>query len=190
VNVLKLKRNSAPLPKRLPLSVSRSEMLVAGSDREFRRLIYRLLLNAARLEAIREAIARRIGVTGTQYVMLMSVLYLQGNEGISIGAVADYLEVTSPHVTSEIRKLVARGLVRKAANPRDRRGVLVRLTPDGRRQLLQIFEFICAVNNQLFDGVTTDEFRVLARFNERFVRNTQATVDWIERNQVRRRRHA
>src|SRR4051812_31995996 len=88
----------------LPLSGTRSEILIDGSDREFRRLIHRMLIGQARLDAIRESIAARIGVSGTQYTMLMSVLHLQGAAGVSIGTLADYLEVTGPHVTGIIGK--------------------------------------------------------------------------------------
>ena len=86
----------------LPLSVTRPEILIDGSDREFRRLIHRMLIGAARVEVVRESIAARIGVSGTQYTMLMSVLHLQGPGGISISALADYREVTGPHVTGVV----------------------------------------------------------------------------------------
>src|SRR5437660_1757106 len=132
----------------LPLSISRPEILVGGSDREFRRLIHRMLIGWTRLDAIRDAIAARIGVSGTQYTMLMSVLHLQGDGGVSIGALADYLKVTGPHVTGVIGKLAALGLVRKTVNPKDRRGVLVRLTPSGRRRLLKTFGFIREVKDR------------------------------------------
>ena len=165
----------------LPLSVTRPEILVDGSDREFRRLIHRMLIGQARLDAIRESIAARIGVNGTQYTMLMSVLHLQGSAGVSITMLADYLEVTGPHVTGVIGKLAAGGFVRKAANPKDGRGVLVKLSPAGRKKLLQAFEFIAAVNDRLFEGVGREEYRAVASFNAKFIRNTQATLDWIGR---------
>jgi DNA-binding MarR family transcriptional regulator len=165
----------------LPLSVTRPEILVDGSDREFRRLIHRMLIGSARLEVVRESIAARIGVSGTQYTMLISVLHLQGSSGISISALAEYLEVTGPHVTGVVGKLVAHGFLRKAVNPKDRRGVLVRLTPMGRKRLLQAFDFISSVNDRLFEGVDRDEYRAVASFNARFIRNTQATLDWIDR---------
>ena len=165
----------------LPLSVTRPEILIDGSDREFRRLIHRMLIGQARLAAVRECIAERIGVSGTQYTMLMSVLHLQGNVGVSITALADYLEVTGPHVTRIVGKLVAGGFVRKAVNPKDRRGVLVKLTPAGRKKLLQAFAFISAVNDRLFEGVGREEYRAVASFNAKFIRNTKATLDWIDR---------
>src|SRR5438067_549284 len=182
--VVRLKRTvpaAEPASAPLPLSISRAELLADGSDREFRRLIHRMLIGSARLAAIRDIIAARIGVSGTQYTMLMSVLHLQGAAGISIGGLADYLEVTGPHVTGVIGKLAALGFVRKAVNPKDRRGVLVRLTPQGRRRLLAAFDFICNVNDRLFDGVTRDDYRAVAEFNAKFIRNTQSTLDWIDR---------
>jgi DNA-binding MarR family transcriptional regulator len=183
--VLRFKR-PVPAPDQaaaeaLPLSVTRPEILIDGSDREFRRLIHRMLIGQARLATVRECIAERIGVSGTQYTMLMSVLHLQGTAGVSIGALADYLEVTGPHVTGIVGKLVAGGFVRKAVNPKDRRGVLVKLTPAGRKKLLQAFAFICAVNDRLFEGVGREEYRAVANFNAKFIRNTKATLDWIDR---------
>jgi DNA-binding MarR family transcriptional regulator len=183
--VLRFKR-PVPAPdaaaaEALPLSVTRPEILIDGSDREFRRLIHRMLIGQARLDVVRECIAGRIGVSGTQYTMLMSVLHLQGTAGVSITALADYLEVTGPHVTGIIGKLVAGGFVRKAVNPKDRRGVLVKLTPAGRKKLLQAFAFISAVNDRLFEGVGREEYRAVASFNAKFIRNTQATLDWIDR---------
>lgn len=183
--VLRFKR-PVPTPDQaaaeaLPLSVTRPEILIDGSDREFRRLIHRMLIGQARLAAVRECIADRIGVSGTQYTMLMSVLHLQGTTGVSISALADYLEVTGPHVTGIIGKLVAGNFVRKAVNPKDRRGVLVKLTPAGRKKLLQAFAFISAVNDRLFEGVGREEYRAVASFNGKFIRNTKATLDWIDR---------
>jgi DNA-binding MarR family transcriptional regulator len=183
--VLRFKR-PVPAPDQaaaeaLPLSVTRPEILIDGSDGEFRRLIHRMLIGQARLAAVRECIAGRIGVSGTQYTMLMSVLHLQGTTGVSITALAGYLEVTGPHVTGIIGTLVAGGFVRKAVNPKDRRGVLVKLTPAGRKKLLQAFAFISAVNDRLFEGVGREEYRAVASFNAKFIRNTKATLDWIGR---------
>ena len=174
-------KNEAAAPPALPLSVTRPEILVDGSDREFRRLIHRMLIGSARLAAVRECIAARIGVSGTQYTMLMSVLHLQGSAGISITGLADYLEVTGPHVTGVIGKLAARGFVRKAMNPKDRRGVLVRLTPMGRKRLLRAFDFIASVNDRLFEDVGREEYRAVGNFHARFIGNTKATLDWIDR---------
>lgn len=167
----------------LPLSVSRPSVLIDGSDHEFRRLIHRMILNEARLVDIRKSIAKKVGVSGAQYTMLMAVLRLQGESGIAIGGLAEFLEVSGPHVTGEVRKLVAKGYVRKNANPKDKRGVLISLTRQGRSRLLAAFAFIRSVNDILFDGVTADEFRTLVRFNQKFMKNSGLALDWIEREE-------
>jgi MarR family transcriptional regulator, organic hydroperoxide resistance regulator len=167
----------------LPLSVSLPAVLIEGSDYEFRRLIHRMILNEGRLVAIRKSFARKVGVTGAQYTMMMALLRLQGNAGIAIGALADFLEVTGPHVTGEVRKLVAKGYVRKNANPRDKRGVLISLTRQGKSRLLSAFAFIRSVNDILFQGVTAEEFRTIVRFNQKFMKNTALALDGIEREE-------
>ena len=166
-----------------PLSVSRPAVLIEGSDQEFRRLIHRMILNEGRLVEIRKSFAKKIGVTGAQYTMMMALLRLQGETGIAIGALADFLEVTGPHVTGEVRKLVAKGYVKKNANPKDGRGVLISLTRHGKSRLLSAFSFIRSVNDILFDGVTAEEFRMIVRFNQKFMKNTALALDGIEREE-------
>jgi DNA-binding MarR family transcriptional regulator len=48
--------------------------------------------------------------------------------------------VTSGTMTNRVDRLVARGLVERLPDPRDRRGVLVRLTPEGRASVDTAFE--------------------------------------------------
>ena len=170
---------------RLPLSVSQPAMLADGTDREFRRLIYRMLIAEARLIDVRKAIARQVGVTGAQYSVMMAILHLEGEDGISIGGLAEHLEVTGPHITGEVRKLAARGLVRKLANPRDSRGVQVRLSGIGRKRLLDAFAYIRDVNNILFDHVPVQEFRALSRFYEKFIGNTARALAYTRASQSR-----
>jgi DNA-binding MarR family transcriptional regulator len=177
-------RNSEPEDQsgrpELPLSVSLPALLAGGTDREFRRMIYRMIIVESRLVDIRKTIAARVGVSAAQYHMMMAILHLQGQCGISIGALAEYLEVTGPHVTGEIRKLAERGLVRKTVNPEDGRGVLVRLSREGKKRLDRTFPFIRSVNDMLFEGVSSEEFRTLVRFNAKFIHNTGRALKWAE----------
>ncbi len=170
-------------PESFPLSVSLPAVLIEGGDYEFRRLIHRMILNEGRLVEIRKSFARKVGVTGAQYTMMMALLRLQGDTGIAIGALADFLEVTGPHVTGEVRKLAAKGYVRKCANPKDKRGVLISLTRQGKSRLLSAFAFIRSVNDILFQGVTAEEFRTIVRFNQKFMKNTALALDGIEREE-------
>ena len=164
-----------------PLSISRPALLPNHSDAAFRRLIYRMIITQSRLLEIRKRIAMRVGVSGAQYPMLMAILRLGGKSGVSISQLADYLEVTGPHITGEIKRLVAAGYVRKSPNPRDQRGVHVRLSSLGRKRLLAAFDHIRQINDILFDGVSAEEFKVLSRFNQKFMATTSAALEWTEK---------
>ena len=175
----KSKANEAATTKRTPpLSISLEPLLVDGSDAEFRRLIYRMLITQARLDDVRRRIAGQVGVSSAQYPMVMAIFRLEEDEGVTISRLADYLEVTGPHVTGEVRKLVAAGVVSKTINPDDLRSVRVRLSMAGRKRLLASFEYIRQVNDILFCGVSAEEFRVLVEFNGRFMSNTAAALAW------------
>src|SRR5262249_6846119 len=77
-----------------PPSVSRSALLEGGSDHRFRQLVYDLLTLTARMEAVRGHLGRRIGVSGPQYSLMMAVAHLQGDSGVSVGAVAELMHVS------------------------------------------------------------------------------------------------
>ena len=52
---------------------------------------------------------------------------------LSPGALASSMMLSSGGTTARLDRLERAGLVQRAADPHDRRGVLVRLTPEGRR---------------------------------------------------------
>ena len=70
----------------LPATVSRPALLENGSDDRFRQLVYDLLTVSVRMEAAREHLARRLGVSGPQYSILMAIARLQGPHGVRVGA--------------------------------------------------------------------------------------------------------
>ena len=128
----------------LPLTVSRDALLDGGSDRRFRSLVSDLFTISARMEIVREHLARRLGITGPQYSLIVAVAHLQGQAGISVGSMAQSLHVSSAFVASETGKLVRRGFLLKRINPLDRRGVLLSIAPAGRLKLDRISEEIRA----------------------------------------------
>ena len=62
---------------RPPLTVTRSELLAEGSDREFRELVHALLAFQARHEAIRDGHGAFIGLPGPQYTLLIAIHHLE-----------------------------------------------------------------------------------------------------------------
>lgn len=66
-------------------------------------------------------------------------------------------------LTGVLDRLERRGLIERAANPADRRSVLVRLTPEGRTQAARVTEAYAALEQRLPAG---DLRRLLAALDE------------------------
>jgi DNA-binding MarR family transcriptional regulator len=146
----------------LPATASRQALLESGNDDRFRQLVYDLLTISVRMETAREHLARRLGVTGPQYSILMAIARLQGGHGVRVGAVAKALHVTSAFIATETGRLARLGLLSKNPNPKDRRGILLALTPRGQAALVKLGPEIRAVNDDFFRPLDRAAFQALA----------------------------
>lgn len=165
---------------RLPATVSRPGLREGDSDSRFRQLVYDLLTISVRMETVRTSLARRIGITGPQYSVLVAIAQFQGADGVSVGRVAEVLHVSGAFITAETRQLERLGLVIKAINPRDRRGVLLRLTPNGERQMIAISPAIMAINDKFFAPLTRRAFRQFAHSAAGLVDSSREVMQVIE----------
>src|SRR5215471_2142482 len=125
-----------------PRTVSHGALLQAGSDVAFRETLYLMVLTFGRLITCREAFGRALGLTGSQFAVLIGAAYAQGRDGVSIRALADHVQLASTHVTTEVGRLIRKGLLAKAVNPRDRRGVLVTLSQRGEAAVDEVAPFL------------------------------------------------
>src|SRR5215467_10289335 len=102
-----------------PPTVSHAALLVAGNDVAFRETLYLMVLAFSRLTACREAFGRALGLTGSQFAVLFGAAYRQGHDGVSIRQLAEHVRLASTHVTTEVGRLVRKGLLVKPENPHD-----------------------------------------------------------------------
>ena len=158
----KLSRRQPEATAALPATASRQALLEAGSDDRFRQLVYDLLTISVRMETAREHLARRLGVSGPQYSILMAIARLQDRHGVRVGGVAKALHVTSAFIATETGRLARLGLLSKSPNPKDRRGILLALTPRGQAALVKLGPEIRAVNDDFFKPLDRAAFQVLA----------------------------
>src|SRR5215470_17088899 len=154
-----------------PATVTLPAMLIAGSDLSFRETIYRMAFAYSRMASFREAFGRHLALTASQFVVLIGTAYRQGSEGVSIRALSDHTQLAATHVTTEVGRLIDKGLLTKSANTRDRRGVLVRLTPKGEAAIRDINPLLRRVNDRLFHGISRDDFATVSRFLSAFALN-------------------
>ena len=180
------RRTTSPRPRRgvftPPPTVSHPALLVAGSDVAFRETLYLMVLAFSRLTACREAFGRALGLTGSQFAVLFGVAYVQGRDGVSIRRLAEHVQLASTHVTTEVGRLVRRGLLAKSENPRDRRGVLVKLSQRGEAAVDGVAPFLRRVNDRLFDRVSRAQLASLDRFLRAFARNGEVALAEIRRS--------
>jgi DNA-binding MarR family transcriptional regulator len=152
-----------------PLTVSRAELLVNGSDSEFRALVHAMLAFSARLQGVREGFAALVGLTGIQYTILISIRHLQNETEVTVGSVADHLHLSGAFITIETGKLVRSGLISKVQDLRDRRRVCLRITRRGRELLSRLSPVQAPVNNVLFEFLSAEQFRAVAAVMGRVV---------------------
>lgn len=143
-----------------PKTVSRPAMLVNGSDKVFRQMVYDTLAFAARIQEVRSRFGEFIGLPGTQYSILMAIAHQQ-DEGIGVNAIAEHLHLSGAFVTTEINKLVLAGLVEKREHPSDRRRVLLRITEGARARLRELSPVQIQGNDALFDCLDETAFETL-----------------------------
>jgi DNA-binding MarR family transcriptional regulator len=165
----------------MPRTVSHAALLSGGSDEPFRQTLYLMVLAFGRLQTCREAFGRAMSLTGSQFAVLIGTAYRQQTDGVSIRALADHVQLAPTHVTTEVGRLIRKGLLTKRVNARDRRGVLVKLSRRGETALLQVAPFLRDVNDLLFAEVARGDFAVVSRFLRLFARNTERAVAEIER---------
>lgn len=171
-----------------PPTVSHPALLAAGSDVAFRETLYLMVLAFGRLISCREAFGRALGLTGSQFAVLFGVAYRQGRDGVSIRRLAEHVQLASTHVTTEVGRLVHKGLLAKATNQRDRRGVLVKLSQRGEAAVLRVAPFLRRVNDRLFAGVSRRDVAALDRFLRVFAQNGENALAEIRRRERGSRR--
>jgi DNA-binding MarR family transcriptional regulator len=165
-----------------PLTITRRALLVGGSDKEFRRLIYRLVVVEERLRRARDFLARRIGLSGPQYTLLITVAYLQGESGIAVRALAKNLRVSSAFITAQSQRLIERGLLMKRTNPLDSRSTLISVSASGRRRLERLVPELRRINNAFFARVSAQSFRHGMRFLEALLAGSEHVMAYMAKH--------
>jgi DNA-binding MarR family transcriptional regulator len=160
-----------------PLTISRPEMLVDGSDREFRRLVHGLFGFFARHEAVRSGHAARIGLVGIEYTVLISIRHLSAEEGdVNVSRLANHLHLSAAFVTKVTNKLLKSGLIHKTVDPADRRRVKLEVSSKGDDLLAELAPAQRQVNDVQFGCLSANDFRQLLKMTERLIESGDQAI--------------
>jgi MarR family transcriptional regulator, organic hydroperoxide resistance regulator len=146
-----------------PLTVGRSALLHDNSDRSFREFLHSFMVFARRLEAVRDVLAKSIGVTAPQYEILSHLRETPDNVGLTVTAIAERLHCTGPFATTEVGKLQRLGLINKQRDAGDARRIFVTITTACERRFRGIAPLQRQLNDTLFYSVTAQDFRMLRK---------------------------
>jgi DNA-binding MarR family transcriptional regulator len=162
------------------MTVSRPELLLEGSDLAFRHMVHDIMAFAARMQENRARVASYVGLSGQQYTILITIAHHQDQEGFGIIQVAEHLRLSGAFVTIEVNKLVEAGLVRKRANPMDRRRVLLTILPKARELLDRVSRIQRPSHDTIFGGLSADEFRMLRNIIPRLVEGADQSLKLLD----------
>jgi DNA-binding MarR family transcriptional regulator len=155
-------------------------MLFDGDDERFRHVLFLSKLFADRLTMFREAIARVIGLSGNQYVILLATAHSQGHSGVTVRDLARYSLIASTHVTTQAGALIRKGLLRKQPNGQDGRSVLLSLTPQGERAMRAIAPLRRRFNDAFFVGVPRTSLLAMETFFEQVSANSERALPLLQ----------
>ncbi len=84
---------------------------------------------------IADLLGRRIGVTGSQWLLIMAVDGLGEGEGVSVRDVAALLNVDGSFVSAQSKILEEQGILRRSQSAEDKRLVLLAVTELAKQRL-------------------------------------------------------
>jgi DNA-binding MarR family transcriptional regulator len=175
------KRQAAAASYKPPLTISRPDYLRSGSDAAFRETIYALVQSVGRLLTCRDAFGRSLDLTASQFAVLIGVAYQQSRDGVTVKDLSEHIALAPTHVTTEVGRLVLRGLLVKRPSSSDRRSVLVSLTPQGETAIAEVAPFVRAINDLLFKDISPDELETAKKVARTVFRNSDYVLVELRR---------
>ncbi len=109
---------------------------------------------ARHLDLARRDAFTRHGMESWEFDVLTALRRAGAPYELSPGRLLRETLVTSGTMTNRVDRLAARGYVERSPDPGDRRGVIVRLTPDGKAAVDAAFEELLAAENALLADLT------------------------------------
>jgi DNA-binding MarR family transcriptional regulator len=163
-------RKSGSRDRSAPLTISRPELIVNGSDAEFRELVHNLFGFFALHERIRRGHGEVIGLAGIEYTVLIAIAHLASAREVNVKAVADHLHLSGAFITSTTKRLLALGLIHKTMDMADRRRVTLTVSGKGRAALEKLAPRQRRVNDVEFGCLSREEFKALNKLMARMIK--------------------
>jgi DNA-binding MarR family transcriptional regulator len=159
-----------------PLTPARIQRLFVG------RLLLTRVTGA--LEEAHDRVLAPLGLTTRQGALLLSC---ELGEARTPAELARLYGLEASSITRMIERLERKGLLTRAHSRDDRRRVLLRVTPRGRRCLQEALPIAASVAARAWRGITTAERRTLQRVVAQVLRNLDDPMDSQEKSAPHRK---
>lgn len=115
------------------------------ADRLLHRLVWDVSAISFSILRMAELLGRRVGLTGSQWLLIKAVDFLADRDGIPVGEVAALLNMKGSFVSAQIRPLEQRGLLNRTQSAEDRRVILLSLTWSAKQTLTRVEDEMCSI---------------------------------------------
>ena len=134
----------------------------AGTNQEaVRRFTWAIAAISAHLEELRYFWAKKLGISGPQWMIIMALADMDQSDGVPVNAVSKKLRVDSSFVTTQSKLLEKKGFVRRKSSSEDARIVQMSLTDKTYKHLADLAAQQEALNEFIFaefDSRALEEF--------------------------------
>ena len=121
------------------------------------RLVWEIASISVYLEDIRQFLARELGVTGPQWMILMALASRDTEPGVPVNAVSKMMHVDPSFITTQSKLLEKRGLLSREPCVRDARVVEMSLTDQAHQQFARLAEQWEALEQFVFGQLTNQQ---------------------------------
>ena len=91
------------------LTVTRSALLMNGTDATFREMLHDMLSLSSSLDHVRNRFGASLGLSGVQYTLLSTIRHLQGATGVGVKELAEQLRKVETERNELARQAAADG---------------------------------------------------------------------------------
>ena len=156
-------------------SPSTFEVYRSGGTTPDISMMIRMVLVVRRFRNRMDERLRAIGQSTSRMEALGAIMNMKGPK--SQRDVAKRLRVEGATITRIIDILGAEGLVARTVDPKDRRINLVEISPKGEAVLKEIFAIYDEVRDDIVEGLSADEKRVLSSALDRMLARLDSSAD-------------
>lgn len=170
------KTTSEPFSSARP-SVSRKSLLLSDSGATFRQFLNDFMHVAKIIETERANFAQFMGMTPSQYSMIMLIAEDTHSGGTTPGSLSKKLQQRNTFVVTQLRQLMKMGIITKRSNPTDKRSTLYELTPKGHEILQNASPLIQIGNDSFFEHISQSEFETLSAAMRKLAETANSSVN-------------